>query len=53
MKDKRTNRVIATGIYYNNSNLIGECTDLIQLDVYLKNAVLGYAISRGRATLTR
>ncbi|MEZ8106032.1 antiviral reverse transcriptase Drt3a [Vibrio cortegadensis] len=47
MKDKKSKRIIATGIYYNNVNLTDDSESLIELDEYLKKTILGYACKRG------
>lgn len=47
MKDKKSKRVIATGIYYNNVNLTDNSQSLIELDEYLKKTILGYSSKRG------
>lgn len=47
MKDKKSKRVIATGIYYNNVNLTDDSQSLIELDEYLKKTILGYSSKRG------
>lgn len=46
MKDKKSNRTIATGIYYSNVNLSKNNNSLVELDEHLKKAVLGYASKR-------
>lgn len=47
MKDKKSKRIIATGIYYSNVNLTENNDSLDELDSYLKKTVLGYASKRG------
>ncbi|MEZ8829121.1 antiviral reverse transcriptase Drt3a [Vibrio splendidus] len=47
MKDKKSKRVIATGIYYNNVNLTENSESLIELDEYLRGRILGYSCQRG------
>ncbi|MEZ8807648.1 antiviral reverse transcriptase Drt3a [Vibrio atlanticus] len=47
MKDKKSKRIIATGIYYNNVNLTDDSESLIEIDEYLKKTILGYACKRG------
>ncbi len=47
MKDKKSKRIIATGIYYNNVNLTDDSESLIELDEYLKKTILGYSCKRG------
>ncbi|MCY9853232.1 antiviral reverse transcriptase Drt3a [Vibrio mediterranei] len=47
MKDKKSKRIIATGIYYNNVNLTDDSESLIELDEYLKKTILGYSCNRG------
>lgn len=46
MKDKKSKRIIATGIYYNNINLTDNSESLIELDEYLKKRILGYPYKR-------
>ena len=50
MKNKKTNHVIATGLYYNNINLTNGC-GLDELDSYLKKRVLGCSAKRGANSL--
>ncbi|MGQ7263361.1 antiviral reverse transcriptase Drt3a [Vreelandella sp. V005] len=47
MKDKKSKHMIATGIYYNNVNLTDNSESLIEIDVYLKQRILGYSCKRG------
>ncbi len=47
MKDKKSKRIIATGIYYSNVNLTENNDSLDELDSYLKKTVLGYGSKRG------
>ncbi|MEZ9188983.1 antiviral reverse transcriptase Drt3a [Vibrio sp. 10N.286.52.F8] len=47
MKDKKSKRIIATGIYYNNVNLTDDSESLLELDEYIKKTILGYACKRG------
>ncbi len=46
IKDKKSNRIIATGVYYNNINLSNNSDSLQDLDNYLKKRILGYSTSR-------
>lgn len=50
MKDKRENRLIATGIYFNNVNLTEGNNSLKELDSYLSKRVLGYSRNRGASS---
>lgn len=47
IKDKKSERKIATGIYYNNPNLTEGNQSLLELDSFLKKSVLGYSSKRG------
>nr|PMH83767.1 hypothetical protein BCU58_13715 [Vibrio sp. 10N.286.48.B7] len=47
MKDKKSGRLIATGIYYNNVNIKDNVLSLQILDDFLKKTVLGFSSNRG------
>lgn len=51
MKKKNENRLIATGIYYSNSNLTSIDNGMKELDLYLKKIILGYFNKRSSGVL--
>ncbi|QUD93069.1 antiviral reverse transcriptase Drt3a [Vibrio parahaemolyticus] len=46
MKDKKSSRVIATGVYYNNVNITDNGQSLQELDIFFKKRVLGFSSNR-------
>ena len=40
MKDKKTNKVFATGLYYSNVNIDSSSESLKKIDVYLRKLIL-------------
>ncbi|MBS9856032.1 RNA-directed DNA polymerase [Vibrio alginolyticus] len=46
MKEKKSGRIIATGVYYNNVNITDNALSLQELDTFLKKRVLGFSSNR-------